>query len=50
MPDDRRVRVPGGTSFFTLMPRLRRRFFHVARNRTLLGKLSENVSGSEILK
>lgn len=44
MSDDQRVRVPGGTSFFTLMRRLRRRFFHVIRNRTFLGTLTENAS------
>lgn len=37
MPNYRRAHVPGGTYFFTVVTHRRRRLFHLAENRILLG-------------
>ena len=39
MPNYRRAHVPGGTYFFSVVTHRQRRLFHIASNRTLLGKV-----------
>nr|WP_315852391.1 transposase [Rubinisphaera italica] len=37
MPNYRRASIPGGTYFFTVVTHRRRRLFHLAENRMILG-------------